>query len=132
MTRPKGVTRKKALRLLKLCASQKRMPKHIAVLLSLYKSYKPEFVREGIAAAINVQSAWCPFPELLRIGLGNARNRIKLNDDEVQDQQEITWHVFDMKRRKIKPLIPSMEYFNAGSTLSSNIITKTIHDVIHE
>lgn len=118
ITRPQDVTRRQVVRLL---SKHKNPPKHFLALLSLFKSYKPEFVPEAIQA-INVQSTWRPVPESLRVGFEDARDRIILRQaqqtNELFDDRRM-FNVFKTKKNQ-EPLVPSIEYFNIGSNIFNN------------
>ena len=132
MTKPEDVTRRQVLRLLKLNEHYRKPQRHITALLSLFKSYKPEFVPEKIPA-LNIQSIWRPIPEILRAGFEDARNRIILKENENTGVFNCDWNTFNKvkTKRNQEPLIPSVGYFNMGSSIfnTNNKPEKSIFDV---
>ncbi|OXU27791.1 hypothetical protein TSAR_005350 [Trichomalopsis sarcophagae] len=130
MTKPEDVTRRQVTRLLNLSIYSRKTSKHITALLSLFKSYKPEFVPENIAA-INIQSTWRPIPESLRRGFEDARDRMILREAQKSNDLYCDWNIFNIPKSKKnqEPLVPSVKYFNIGSNIFSNKTEKSIFDV---
>ncbi|KAL7306327.1 hypothetical protein TKK_0001754 [Trichogramma kaykai] len=130
MTKPEDVTRRQVTRLLSLSKYHRKPKKHIIALLSLFKSYKPEYVPEKIET-INIQSTWRPIPEVLSSGFAEARDRIITQ--KVKDGEDFgcDWSRFNIPKAKKnqEPLLPSVGYFNIGSSILKNKNEKLIFDV---
>ncbi|XP_076244985.1 centromere protein I [Calliopsis andreniformis] len=129
LTKPEDVTRKDVLRLLALQRRYARPQKHLVALLSLFKSYRPEFVPEKISS-INIESAWKPTPEDLQIKLQNAKARLGAQTQGTQSKC-INWNVtqFADKKKIAKPLLPSVRYFQIGSNIFKESDTMSIFNI---
>lgn len=130
LTKPEDVTRRDVSRLLNLHQKYSKPRKHIIVLLSLFKSYKPELVPEKIQS-INTESVWKPIPEVLRLMLQDAKNRSEVQQTRDLHPECFNWNIFDfMKTKKtIAPLLPSVGYFQIGSDIFKEKNTKSIFDI---
>ncbi|XP_014213463.1 centromere protein I-like [Copidosoma floridanum] len=130
LTKPEDVTRRQVSRLLKIKEINGRPQKHLIALLLLFKSYKPEFVPEEVPA-INVQSIWAAIPEILRLGFEDARDRTTLQQSHTTDEFNCKWTIFPIGRTKKnqEPLIPSIGYFNIGSSIFNEKTERSIFDV---
>ncbi|XP_011505283.1 PREDICTED: centromere protein I-like [Ceratosolen solmsi marchali] len=128
MTKPEDVTRRQVTRLLKLNEHYKKPQKHIIALLSLFKSYKPEFVPERIPA-INIQSVWRPIVETLRVGFESARDRVILKENQ-ETNTYYSWNTNTFKYKKNQePLVPFIRYFNIGSNIFKDKTERMVFDV---
>ncbi|XP_058793739.1 uncharacterized protein LOC131665699 [Phymastichus coffea] len=130
ITKPEDVTRRQVLRLIKLNGNYRKPPRHLTALLSLFKSYKPEFVPEKIPT-INIQGIWKPIPEFLRLGFEDARDRIILIQTQRSNELYYNWNIFNIQKVKKNqdPLVPSVGYFNLGSNIFNEKIEKSIFDI---
>ncbi|XP_034936945.1 uncharacterized protein [Chelonus insularis] len=127
MTKPDDVTRRQVLRLLKLQEQYSKPPKHISALLSLFKSYKPEIVPEQIPS-LNIESVWKPIPEILRLGFEDAKSRG--TGSEVKALEYFDWNAIKTKDGpKSYPLLPSIRYFQMGSSIERNKDAKFLFDL---
>ncbi|XP_043510095.1 centromere protein I-like isoform X3 [Frieseomelitta varia] len=130
LTKPEDVTRRDVSRLLNLHQRYSKPRKHIIVLLSLFKSYKPELVPEKIQS-INTESVWKPIPEVLRLMLQDAKNRSEIRQTQDLHPEYFNWNILEfMKTKKIiAPLLPSVGYFQTGSNIFKKKDTKSIFDI---
>lgn len=130
LTKPEDVTRRDVLRLLDLQRIYKNRQKHITALLLLFKSYRPELVPERISA-INIESAWKPIPEELQIRFQNAKARLTIQQTKDLEFKPLEWHIpeFSRKKKTMKPLLPSIRYFQIGSNIFKEGDTKAIFTI---
>ncbi|CAD6227645.1 GSCOCG00001325001-RA-CDS [Cotesia congregata] len=127
LTKPQDVTRRQVRRLIKHQEQYPKPPKHISALLSLFKSYKPELVPEKIPS-LNVESVWKPIPEVLRAGFEDAKNRCSGIESRVLEIFD--WNPVKMPvKNQSVPLLPSMRYFQMGSSIYKDQDTKTLFDI---
>jgi hypothetical protein len=130
MSKPEDVTRRQVTRLLKLKTYSKKTKTHIIALLSLFKSYKPEFVPETIPT-INIQSVWRPISESLQTGFTNTRDRIFLRQNKKTDAY-YNWNTNVFKNKKgQESLIPVVRNFKTNSNIFSNKNQKMVVDIIN-
>ena len=127
LTKPDDVTRRDVSRLWALHQKYANPQKHILALLSLFKSYKPELVPEKVQS-VNVESAWTPVPEALQIMFQAARARLEGQDLHSKSSD---WNAFKLTQRKktVAPLIPSVGYFQIGSSIFKEGNTRSIFDI---
>ena len=130
LTKPEDVTRRDVSRLWALHQKYAKPQKHIIVLLSLFKSYKPELVPEKIQS-VNVESAWTPVPEALQIMFQAARARSEGQQAQDVNLKSFDWKAFELTRRKkpVAPLIPSVGYFQIGSSIFKERDTRSVFDI---
>nr|XP_033195550.1 centromere protein I-like isoform X1 [Bombus vancouverensis nearcticus] len=130
LTKPEDVTRRDVSRLLNLHQKYLKPRKHIIVLLSLFKSYKPELVPEKIQS-INTESVWKPIPEILRLMLQDAKSRLESQQTQDLHSECFNWNVFEfMKTKKtVAPLLPPVGYFQIGSNIFKEKDTKSIFEI---
>lgn len=128
LTKPEDITRRQVTRLLRLQDHYSKPQKHILALLSLFKSYKPELVPEKILT-VNIESAWKEIPEILRIGFEGAK--IRNSSTENRSGECFHWNVIHITngKKKTQPLLPSIKYFNIGSSTSKNEESKLLFDL---
>ncbi|XP_008547116.1 centromere protein I [Microplitis demolitor] len=127
LTKPYDVTRRQVRRLLKHQEQYPKPPKHISALLSLFKSYKPELVPEKIPS-LNLESVWKSMPDAMRSGFEDAKHRcsgIVLREMEIFDWNPVKMSVKD----QTGPLLPSMRYFQMGSSIYKDQDTKTLFEL---
>ncbi|XP_076669600.1 centromere protein I [Andrena cerasifolii] len=130
LTKPEDVTRREVTRLWTLHRKFTKPQKHIIVLLSLFKSYKPELVPEQIES-VNVESAWTPLPEVLQIMFQGVRARSEIQQTRDLDSKSFHWNAAKPEQRKkaVAPLIPSVGYFQIGSSSFKERDTRSIFDI---
>ncbi|XP_076390259.1 centromere protein I isoform X2 [Megachile rotundata] len=133
LTKPEDVTRRDVCRLLALNQKYSKPRTHISVLLSLFKSYKPELVPEKINS-VNIESVWKPIPEVLRLMLQSVK--IRLEVQETHDVNELNekcfkWNTVEFKKGKknVTPLMPSVGYFQIGSSIFKEKDSTSIFDI---
>ncbi|KAK0172686.1 hypothetical protein PV328_005975 [Microctonus aethiopoides] len=127
LSKPEDVTRRQVSRLLRLQSHYSKPQKHISALLSLFKSYKPELVPEKIPS-LNIESVWKPLPEVLRLGFEDAQTRGSAS--ESQQREFFNWNtVKSIGGKKTEPLIPSIRYFQMGSTIYKEKDMKSLFDL---
>lgn len=114
--KPEDVTRRDVCRLLNVQKQSSRPVNHIAALLSLFKSYKPELVPERVPS-VSMRSASKGIPEVLRSMLENARTRLK--DPGIVEEESFNWNTLKTTKTKknVLPLVPSVGYFRIGSNI---------------
>ncbi|XP_076767150.1 centromere protein I [Xylocopa sonorina] len=127
LAKPEDVTRRDVIRLLNLQQKYSKPQKHISILLSLFKSYKPELVPEKIQS-VNVESVWKSIPESLQLMLEDAKIRSEIQQREEQNVKYINWNKFEGKK-KAPPLLPSVGYFSIGSNIFKEKDVKSIFDI---
>nr|XP_033333376.1 uncharacterized protein LOC117224507 [Megalopta genalis] len=130
LTKPQDVTRRDVTRLIKLHQKYSRPQKHIVVLLSLFKSYKPELVPEQVES-VNLEIVWRPIPEGLQGMLQSAKDRLEIQETQSQNSKQFNWNTFQYGRtnKSVTPLLPSVQYFQIGSNVFKEKDTKTIFDI---
>ncbi|XP_043800263.1 centromere protein I-like [Apis laboriosa] len=130
LTKPEDVTRRNISRLLTLHQKYSRPQKHIIVLLSLFKSYKPELVPEKIQS-INTESVWKPIPEVLRLMFQDAKTRLEIQQTQDLHLEYFNWNTFESKKTKktMTSLLPSVGYFQIGSSIFQKKNKKSIFDI---
>ena len=130
LTKPEDVTRRDVSRLWALHKKHTKPQKHIIVLLSLFKSYKPELVPEKIQS-VNVESAWSPVPEALQIMFQAVKARSEGQQTRDSDSKTFDWNAAEIAQRKkpVAPLIPSVGYFQIGSSIFKDRDTRSIFDI---
>ncbi|XP_063973147.1 uncharacterized protein LOC135160488 [Diachasmimorpha longicaudata] len=127
LTKPEDVTRRQVSRLLRLQSKYTRPPKHLSALLSLFKSYKPELVPEKIPS-LNLESVWKPIPEVFRLGFEDAKNRS--SQTVTQSHEYFDWNPMKHSEgKKTEQLLPSIRYFQMGSSIYREKMTKSIFDL---
>ncbi|XP_015122463.1 centromere protein I [Diachasma alloeum] len=127
LTKPEDVTRRQVTRLLRLQDKYTKPPKHLSALLSLFKSYKPELVPEKIPS-LNLESVWKPIPEVFRLGFEDAKSRS--SQTVVQGQEHFDWNPMKLSKGKTtEQLLPSIRYFQMGSSIYRDKTTKSIFDL---
>ncbi|XP_011302424.1 uncharacterized protein [Fopius arisanus] len=127
MTKPEDVARRQVFRLLRLQDKYTKPPKHLSALLSLFKSYKPELVPEKIPS-LNLESVWKPIPEVFRLGFEEAKSRSSQRD--IQSQEHFDWNIIrHADGKKTEQLLPSIRYFQMGSSIYRDKTTKSIFDL---
>nr|XP_034184173.1 centromere protein I-like [Osmia lignaria] len=133
LSKPEDVTRKNVCRLLALRKTHSKPRTHIIVILSLFKAYKPELVPESINS-VNVESVWKPLPEVLQEIFQNAKARVDLRYQQTSDIDEkcFNWNTFEVKTKRQKTtqvLLPSVGYFQIGSSIFKEKETTSIFDI---
>ncbi|PBC28501.1 Centromere protein I [Apis cerana cerana] len=130
LTKPEDVTRRNISRLLTLHQKYSKPQKHIIVLLSLFKSYKPELVPEKIQS-INTESVWKPIPEGLRLMFQDAKTRLEIQQTQDLHLEYFNWNTFESKKTKktVTSLLPSVGYFQIGSSIFKEKNKKSIFDI---
>ncbi|XP_053977047.1 centromere protein I-like isoform X2 [Hylaeus volcanicus] len=129
LTRPDDVTRRDVSRLLSLRQKYSKPQGYITALLSLFKTYKPELVPEKIQS-VNIESVWKPIPEVLQTMLQTVRDRLENQEKENVDFKSFDWNIFERVRgKKTIPLVPSIGYFQIGSSIFKAKDTKSIFDI---
>lgn len=127
LTKPQDVTRRQVLRLLKHQGQYSKPPKHISALLSLFKSYKPELVPERIPS-LNIESVWKPIPEVLKVGFEDAKTRASVIETRVI--KCFDWNTIKQNSgNKSEPLLPSIRYYQMGSSIYKDKDTKSLFDL---
>ena len=130
ITKPEDVTRRQVTRIMNANKQFKTPRKYFVALLSLFKSYKPEVVPEQIPA-INVQSVWGPINMQLLIGFEKTRDKIISSQAENINDIDSNWNKFIITKTKKnqQPLVPSVQYFNLGSSIFKVTNEKLIFDL---
>ncbi|XP_076282987.1 centromere protein I [Lasioglossum baleicum] len=130
LTNPEDITRRDVTRLIKLCKKYSKPQKHIIVLLSLFKSYKPELVPERVES-VNIESVWKPIPEGLQVMLQSAKARLEIQETQSVHTISFNWNTFEQGKTKksVIPLLPSVRYFQIGSKIFKEKDTKSIFDI---
>ncbi|KZC12731.1 Centromere protein I, partial [Dufourea novaeangliae] len=130
LAKPEDVTRRDVSRLITLQQKYSKPQKHITVLLSLFKSYKPELVPEKIES-VNIESVWKPIPEELQKMFQNAR--VRFENQEIKDlhSKSFNWNTLEHGRTKksMTPLLPSVRYFQIGSSKHKEKDSTSIFDI---
>ena len=62
----------------------------------MFKSYKPELVPEKIQS-INTESVWKPIPEVLRLMLQDAKNRLEIRQTQDLHPECFNWNIFEVR-----------------------------------
>ncbi|XP_076222544.1 centromere protein I isoform X2 [Nomia melanderi] len=101
LTKPEDVTRRNVTRLITLQQKYSHPQRHIVVLLSLFKSYKPELVPEKIES-INIESVWKPIPEKLQKMLQAAKERSEIQEMQSLHFKSYNWNTFEIGSRIFK------------------------------
>ncbi|XP_014473444.1 PREDICTED: centromere protein I-like [Dinoponera quadriceps] len=133
LTKPEDVSRREVSRLLALQKNYSKPPKHITALLSLFKSYKPELVPEKIDS-VNIESVWKSIPEVVRLSLEEARERVdtvEIRSSQQSAQTHFNWNILQNQKghKKKSTLLPSVGYFHIGSSIFKDKDAKSIFDI---
>ncbi|KOC59649.1 Centromere protein I [Habropoda laboriosa] len=130
LAKPEDVTRRDVIRLLYLHQKYAKSRTHIVALLSLFKSYKPELVPERFQS-VNIESVWKPIPETLQLMLQNAKARLEVQQAEDINLKCFNWCTLESgkTRKNMEPLLPSVGYFQIGSSIFKEKDTKSIFDI---
>ncbi|CAK9816614.1 Centromere protein I [Anthophora quadrimaculata] len=130
LAKPEDVTRRDIIRLLALHQKYAKPQAHIIALLTLFKSYKPELVPERFQS-VNVESVWKPIPENLRLMLQDAKARLEFQQAKDINLKCFSWCTLESgnKQKNVEPLLPSVGYFQIGSSIFKEKDTKFIFDI---
>lgn len=98
--------------------------------IRLFKSYKPEFVPEKIPA-IGIGNVWKPLPNEFLQGFGDAKSRAALQENFQKTSGNFKWCTTSVSGRgkKNESILPSVEYFNIGSSVFKEKNKTSIFDV---
>ncbi|XP_043490516.1 centromere protein I-like isoform X2 [Polistes fuscatus] len=128
ITKPEDVTRRNICRILSIHKRRALRNKYTSALLFLFKTYKPELVPENIET-MNIESIWRPIPEVLRVALKDAKNRLEIQQSIDKIQENYMWNISKVPKKKNKLLLPSVGYFHIGSSIFKDKDAKSIFDV---
>ncbi|XP_066599596.1 centromere protein I-like [Prorops nasuta] len=130
LAKPEDVTRADVSRLLAVSQKNSKIQKHIIALLSLFKSYKPELVPEQIQS-INIESVWRPIPDVLRSNLEKVKHRIEDQQRLDVKREYFKWDIVQRTkpRKNTVPLLPSVCYFQIGSSIFKDKNIKSIFEI---
>ncbi|KAI4492270.1 hypothetical protein M0802_009960 [Mischocyttarus mexicanus] len=128
ITKPEDVTRRNVSRILSMQKRRNIRSKYTNALLSLCKTYKPELVPEKIET-MNIESIWKPIPEVLRVALKDAKNRLEMQQSIDKIQEHFKWNLSKVSKKKNKLLLPSVGYFHIGSSIFKDKDAKSIFDI---